>query len=182
LLRGLNADRAPQLKRSVRCAEGFMQWSKLKSRIKLLMCPELQDVIDFHVTRYRKAHSWISESWITVHGQRVFDCGSRTYARESAHEFWSNEDCLEVQEGARKVEEVLKRREVHEPQYMGDGLRAYLDLSIDEALISENPFIKAFAIVDRRVGKRRLTKLQIEADEHSLVKEFYKLRRQSLHI
>jgi hypothetical protein len=65
---------------------------------------------------------------------------------------------------------------------MGEGLRAYLDLAIDEALVSENPFIRAFAIIDRRVGKRRLQKLRIEDEEHSLVRAFYELRRVSLHI
>ena len=162
-----------------------MQWSKLKSRIKSLMCPELKDVIDFHVTRYRKAHSWVSESWITVNGKRVFDCGSRTYARESAYEFLAHTETPgnEVESpGEWNVKEVLNRREVHEPQYMGDGLRAYLDLSIDQALVSNNPFIRAFAIVDRRVGKQRLQKLRIEDEEHSLVRVFYDLRRASLHI
>jgi hypothetical protein len=162
-----------------------MQWSKLKSRIKSLICPELQDVIDFHVTRYRKAHSWISESWITVNWKRVFDCGSRTYARESAYEFLAHTESPS-NEGESTEEwnpqEVLKRREVHEPQYMGEGLRAYLDLSIDQALVSDNPFIRAFAIVDRRVGKQRLQKLRIEDEKHSLVRAFYDLRCASLHI
>ena len=153
-----------------------MQWSKLKARVRSLICPELREVIDFHVTSYRKAHSWISESWITVDGKRVFDCGSRTYGRELAYELLRNVD----EEPPFDLREVLKRREIHEPQHMGDGLRAYLELSIDDALASENPFIKAFAMIDRRVGKRRLSKLQIEPEEHSLVKTFYQLRCESL--
>lgn len=148
------------------------------------MCPELRDVIDFHVTRYRRAHSWISESWITVNGTRVFDCGSRTYARESAYELLRHRESAPDVESSEEwnLQEVLKRQEVHEPQYMGEGLRAYLDLAIDEALVSDNPFIRAFAIIDRRVGKRRLQKLRIEDEVHSLVLAFYELRSASLHI
>ena len=162
-----------------------MQWSKLKTRIKDFICPELKDVIDFHVTRYRKAHSWISESWITVNGERIFDCGSRTYAREAAYELLSHEGTAPAVEGENRnwnMHEVLRRREIHEPQHMGEAMRAYLDLPIDEALKSDNPFIKALSIVDRRVGKRTIEKLQIDNSEHSLVKAFYELRCASAHI
>ena len=149
----------------------IMQWSKLKSRVKDLICPELHGVIDFHVTQYRKAHSWISEAWVTVNGERIFDCGSRTYARELAYEFLASK-------ASRNAElvEILKRREIHEPQQMGEAMRAYLDMSVAEALKSDNPFIKALAIVDRRVGKRTIEKLNIDDSEHSLVRAFYELR------
>ena len=160
-----------------------MQWSKLKTRVKGFICPELKDVIDFHVTQYRKAHSWISESWITVHGERVFDCGSRTYAREAAYEVLSHEDSSsDVAGEIWNMHKILKRREIHEPQYMGEAMRAYLDLSIDEALKSDNPLIKALAIVDRRVGKRTLERLEIDNTEHSLVRTFYELRCASAQI
>jgi hypothetical protein len=49
------------------------------------------------------------------------------------------------------IHEVLMRREIHEPQHMGEAMRAYLDLPVDEALKSDNPFIKALAIVDRQL-------------------------------
>src|SRR6267378_3968098 len=106
-----------------------MQWSKLKSRVKAFICPELKDKIDFHVTRYRKAHSWISESWVTVNGEKIFDCGSRTYAREAAYEFLSHKESpsnVDVDNEDWNIHEVLKRREIHEPQHMGDAMRAYL--------------------------------------------------------
>jgi hypothetical protein len=156
-----------------------VQWSKLKSRVKAFICPELKDRIDFHVTQYRAAHSWISESWITVNGERIFDCGSRTYAREAAYELLSQKELLsdvEREDGDWNIHEVLKRREIHEPQHMGDAMRAYLDLPIDEAVKSDNPFIKALAMVDRRIGKRTIEKLEIDNSEHSLVKAFYELR------
>jgi hypothetical protein len=159
-----------------------MQWSKLKTRVKGFICPELKDRIDFHVTRYRKAHSWISESWITVNGEKIFDCGSRTYAREAAYEWLSSKESSDVEGRDLNMQETLKRREIHEPQHMGEAMRAYLDLPIDEALKSDNPFIKALALVDRRVGKRTIEKLEIDNAEHSLVKAFYELRCASAHI
>lgn len=34
--------------------------------------------------------------------------------------------------------------------------REYLNISIDDALVSENPIIMSFAMLDKRLGKRRL--------------------------
>ena len=158
-----------------------MQWSKLKTRVKSLICPELQNVIDFHVTQYRKAHSWISESWITVNGERIFDCGSRTYYMASWIESWRREEASESC-AWEDLKAALAEQEIHEPKEMGSAMRAYLYLPIEEALSSNDPFIKALAIVDRRVGKRRLKQLMVDEAEHSLVKAFYDLRCASLHI
>lgn len=158
-----------------------MQWSKLKTRVKSFICPELQNVIDFHVTQYRKAHCWISESWITVNGERIFDCGSRTYFMAWWIESWRREDSNEPN-NFKDLVAALAEQEIHEPKEMGSAMREYLDLPIEKALSSNDPFIKALAIVDRRVGKRRLKQIEIDDAEHSLVKSFYELRCASLHI
>jgi hypothetical protein len=51
-----------------------------------------------------------------------------------------------------------------------------LDKDNKAALVSDDPFIRAFAIIDRRTGKRALEKLTIGENEHSIVKTFYRLR------
>jgi hypothetical protein len=53
-------------------------------------------------------------------------------------------------------------------------------MPVQLALKSTNPFILSLAIIDRRVGRRTLEELEIGADEHSLVQEFYRLRMQAL--
>ena len=55
-------------------------------------------------------------------------------------------------------------------------------MPIREALESQDPLVRAFAIVDRRLGKRTIAKLELVDSEHSLVKVFYKLRLGSAHI
>jgi hypothetical protein len=59
---------------------------------------------------------------------------------------------------------------------------AYISPSLRLALSSDDPLIKAFAIVDRRIGKRSFAKLDLSDCEHALVKAFYKLRRDSPQI
>jgi hypothetical protein len=51
----------------------------------------------------------------------------------------------------------------------------YLNLNIDDALTSENPIIRAFAMLDRRFGKRRLCDFD-STNEHPLVGQFYRFR------
>ena len=152
-----------------------MQWSKLKARVKDFICPELRDRIDFHLTSYRESHDGADKVWITVDGQRVFSCKHYPYERAEAEAYHG---------GLRgeQVKELLREKEIHRPKDFGDAMRAYLDMPISEAVKSSDPLVKAFALVDRRLGKRRLAKLEITGSEHTLVKVFYELRLASAHI
>jgi hypothetical protein len=151
-----------------------MQWSKLKSRIKDLISPEFRERIDFHVTSYRKSHDGADKVWIVIDGVRVFSCNYYHSERATAEAFYS---------GLRgeQIKAYLVEGEVHTPRDFGEAMRLYLDMPIADALSSSNPLVKAFAIVDRRVGKRAIAQLEIPDSEHTLIKAFYKLRR-PMHI
>src|SRR5687768_3471797 len=143
-----------------------MQWSKLKSRIKHLICPELRDRIDFHLTSYRESHDGADKVWITVDGQRVFSCNHYPYE-------WAEAEAYHDGLSDKGVRALLRQKEVHRPKDFGDAMRSYLDLSISEALKSPDPLVKAFALVDRRLGRRTLEKLEMNESEHTLVKAFF---------
>ena len=167
-----------------------MQWSKLKTRIKALICPELQNRIDFYVTRYREATDFGTEAWITIDGVKAFGGGHyhrfvpycqewhRSVPDTNALPYLSSE-CKAIGQG---IEDELDKREIHDTNQIVGAMRSYLDLSIKEALQSDNPFIKALAIIDRRVGKRAIEKLGIQETDHSLVRRFYELRLNCKHI
>ena len=55
-------------------------------------------------------------------------------------------------------------------------LKAYLRISIDDALKTDTPLVRALAVIDRRLGKRRLRSLDAGPDDHRLVRELYRLR------
>src|SRR5206468_3285960 len=116
-----------------------MQCSKLKSRVKDFICPELRDRIDFHVASYRDSHDGADKLWITVDGRRVFSC-------KHYHYEWAE---AEAHYGGLRGEEVkllLREQEIHRPKDFGDAMRGYLDMPIREALESADPLIKAFAL------------------------------------
>jgi len=152
-----------------------MQWSKLKAKVKDFICPELRDRIDFHLTSYRESHDGADKVWITVDGKRVFSCKHYPYE-------WAEAEAYHGGLRGEQVKELLREKEIHRPKDFGDAMRSYLDMSITEAVKSSDPLVKAFALVDRRLGKRTLAKLEISDPEHTLLKAFYELRLASAHI
>jgi hypothetical protein len=152
-----------------------MQWSKLKSRIKSRIAPELRDRIDFHLTSYRKSHDGADKVWVTIDGKRVFNCKHYVEARWVAAAFFSGLNGSEITSALAEVG-------IHGPEDFGRAIRCYLDLPVTEALKSPDPIVRAFAIVDRRVGKRTLAKLDLSDCDHALVNAFYDLRCSSAHV
>ena len=152
-----------------------MQWSKLKRRVKDRICPELRDRVDFHLTSYRRSHDGADKVWISVDGDQIFSCKHYQYERAEANAYWAGLRGSEVKPALREVE-------IHSPADFGEAMRSYLDLSIRKALESADPLVKAFAIIDRRLGKRVVAKLQISDTEHSLVRAFYAMRLGHAHI
>jgi hypothetical protein len=147
-----------------------MQWSKLKSRVKALISPEFRNRIDFHVTSYRGSHDGADTVWITVDGERVFSCSHYPYERGEAEEYYKG---LRGEE----LKNTLREKAIHKPADFGNAMHLYLDLPPGEALASPDPLVRAFAIVDRRMGKRGMKKLDELSMNHPLVKAFYELRR-----
>jgi hypothetical protein len=80
-----------------------------------------------------------------------------------------------------EIIDMLDQRELHDTEQLVGSMRAYLDMAVSDALKSGNAFIKALAIIDRRVGSRTLKKVEIDDSEHSLVKAVYELRCASAH-
>ncbi len=133
-----------------------------------MICQELRQRVDFHVTHYRVGYSSKS-GLVTVDGKKVLGLSYFRFCRDGDGWFAAGQN--EETKWSPK-----QRDEIHPPQQLGDAMRAYLDMPIKSALQSQNPFIRSLAIIDRRVGKRTLQRLAIADDEHSLVKKFYRLR------
>ena len=151
-----------------------MPWSKLRSTVRAFICPQLRDRIDVHVTSYRHSHDEAEKVWITVDGNRIV---TASWYQHQWHGWPRDHKGRLIWEGDNLSKHVGKDQdEVHLPQTLGSALRTYIDLPISAALKSPNPFIKAFSLVDRRVGKRTFESIVITENEYSVVKVFYLLR------
>ncbi len=150
-----------------------MLWSKLRSKVRQFICPELRDRIDFHVTSYRGSHDEAEKDWITIDGEPALT------ASWYQHQWygWPRDAKGRFDPTTEYPRDIdRERNEVHRPADIGDALRSYLDMPITDTLESDNPFIRALSIVDRRTGKRTLQAMSISPQDHSLVQAFYRLR------
>ena len=137
-----------------------MRWSKLKQRIEAGFARELSGRVQFCTTRYRNAHDGMGRSWITVDGEEI--ANMQHLAGEAACE---SSDSFE--DG------------VFTAYDLPIAMRQFLNMSIDDALASSNPLIRAIAVIDRRLGKRRVQLLDASA-ENSPVDVLIDLRQAAI--
>ncbi len=168
-----------------------MRWSQLKHRAEGLLAESLKGRVAYYSTRYRKDHDREGRGWITVDGIQVFDMSTlRAWAEQHAmtrqtlgvHERWKWEHWpyrghsgywdhwYNTAEAERLAQGVLTRWDFNQ------ALFDYLNLSLEDALAASNIVIRALAMLDRRLGRRRFEKIQISGDEHPLVRGLYELR------
>ncbi|MFY0741316.1 nonribosomal peptide synthetase [Solibacillus silvestris] len=175
-----------------------MKWSKTKSTLEGFICEKLQGRIKIYATVYRKFHDGPSRVWITFDKKEIISASDVTY--QTRHEetyrkikeeenlrgipFNPNWDemfySLERQalvKASDKSEEMMINQNIFSSYHFYAPFMEYSSLSIEEALTSENIMIQAFAMFDRRLGKRRLENLILTSkNTHPLILRFYKIR------
>lgn len=146
-------------------------WSKIKKRAENHLCATLAARVQIHTTRYTTDEE-IGRLWVLLHRKPIFSAhdvpgaGSPTwFIKEDesppACVYWNT---------------LFGREECER------GLHFYLNSTIEEALESDNPFVRALAMFDKRLGKRRLSSFILSKDETPVVKHFYQLRCEAEHL
>jgi hypothetical protein len=157
-----------------------MKWSKLKSVTEQRFADSVRGRVELWTTAYRKPNSTKGRGWITINGDELVNFATPvTWRRFGAyfHES-SNTDCLkhpaisdeERNDGNLAEDGEFSRFDLHLACW------EMLSLSLEEALKCDNPLIKALAMLDARLGKRRLAELN-ETGEHPLVACFLRYRK-----
>jgi hypothetical protein len=174
-----------------------LQWSKLKAKLENFLCDKLKGRIQIHATVYRKFHDSPSRVWITLDKKIILGASDATYAVE--HEklyhqikkermlngivynpdwnvMFNSEDRQELLKASEEAEKILIEHNIFESYHLYELFMNYSSLSIKEARKSENIFVQAFSLFDRRLGKRRLKDTHYSQGTHPLIIEFYKIR------
>jgi hypothetical protein len=130
----------------------------------------------------------VGRVWLTLDGRELISFDTSRYVAKRAqisHDMRSGtgpfalsatsdqEEYLAADAAAR---DYLRRAGEYDDYSALEDLEAYLSLPIEEALQSPSPLIRALAVVDRRVGKRRVRQLLAQPDEHPLVKDLTVVR------
>ena len=159
-------------------------WSSVKKILEEdRLAPSLRGRVSYFVTRYREAHDDVGRLAILVDGKEVF----------RAHPFWGSSNWRSV----REEHPELSREEFWELMFnlelaKGNGeqydfyrsFEEYDTQDIEKSLASGNPLVRVLAVLDRRVGKRRLNRLAEQgfSDEPEWVQDFCRLRLKAENI
>lgn len=78
----------------------------------------------------------------------------------------------------REKESVpLEQRKEFDDTEFADALTQYRSLDISQSIVSDNPIVRMFVLLDRRVGKKTLEKLAKTVDaQPAWLQYFYRLR------
>lgn len=148
-----------------------MNWSKLKKETESRFCDSMKDRVKLYCTEYRNAES--GKSWITLDGKIIAKCCTRSFwAVEFTEEMGGDISTVDNGKHDKLLTDYGEFRKEHISRACWDFLHK---LSIEEALESENPLIQTLAILDKRLGKRRLRKIDKES-LHPLPKRIYEER------
>ena len=158
-------------------------WSSTRKKLEEdYLCPALRGRVRYFATTYSKCPDHEGRAAILVDGVEVLKSSYYEYAPA----FWK------LQSELRRLEEADWREAAPKAgqTVLEDGLfdqrdfyAAFQELdnqSIEASLASENPIVRIFALLDRRLGKRRLAALE-ETMEQELdwVRSFYFLRMEA---
>lgn len=134
-----------------------------------MLADSVQDRVTFGTTSYRKSHDQIGRGWIAIDGKEVLNMPSLDFEIEvygrRRHQHATYEE----------TEKVVHDLNLFSQWDLQKSLFEFINLSIEEILVSDNPLIRAMGMLDARLGKRRLAKY-IVSDEHDLVKRLHYLR------
>ena len=168
-----------------------MTWTKAKKQLKSLTCDSLPKRIDFHVINYRKAHDQLGRAVITLNKKEILNMCTLT---AETKEYSMEMDIFHSETAAEQATiDTLTLQNIAQQRLASDGIFAqydffdvldqYLNQSIETSLTSNNDLIKILALLDRRVGKRTLTKLADKvANESPLVQQFFHIRIEAEHL
>lgn len=154
-----------------------MQWSKLKSRTEAFFAPGIRDRVALRATAYRGLHDSDGRGSVVVDGREIWDAPTITFYAAERSEI---KDLIETSGGSPYSVQPEARKRLAERGVMDLGefyqtLEEYCSASIDASLSSLNVLTRGLAMLDRRVGKRRLATIDVSG-EHPFVVQLHRLR------
>ena len=156
-----------------------MQWSKLKQTIESKFADSIKGRVEVFSTRYRKPNSDLGRGWVTIDKDEIVNFAtikSRWNYGAYYHEA-TQTNCLThpaINDNERTIGELAEEGEFSRFD-LHNCCWEYLNLTIEEGLEHASPIINSLAVLDKRLGKRRL--ITLDKDKfHPLTKRLLEFR------
>lgn len=165
-----------------------MQWSRLKHLVEERFAPTIRSRVSLQQARYRYTLEEVGRVWIAIDGREIASFDTSSYVGKRADLSAQIRDArglrpygdpgghAEYLQADAEAEAILLRSGEYDDYHALADLEAFLSMSIESALTSPSPLLRALAVADGRVGKRRLRTLAALPTEHPLVRALLTLR------
>ena len=170
----------------------YKSWGNLKKQLNGLLCDSLKNRISYFYTTYRQVHDTYGRATINCDKQELvaFSWHMRYEQWEDEYKILNNNN-VDIQHlgSLRAVweKQAQVQQDLLKEKWMPDcilcdadfinAVTYYLQTDIATALNSDNYILRAFAYMDRRVGKRTLVKIKDSVEAlPKWVKQFYRIR------
>lgn len=154
-----------------------MQWTKRKKKVETFFSDSVFGRVELRSTHYRGNPDEIGRGYITFDKHEIWSmCTLSFYSIE--YERTSeiiDRDSISPYEAQKIAYDELASEGKFNQYKFYDSLDEYCNNSIDVSLASDNLLIRSLAMLDARLGKRRLKSLNILEESHKVI-EFYKIR------
>ena len=167
-------------------------WSGIRGRLeKDLLCEKLRGRVQYFLTHYHGAPDQYGRFCVRLDGKEIIfanpyhDMAESRAAEDVRREMGEDRDWYRLYEEDReRYDEIFRmadRRCIEnntmEIYHIMDALRTYLRTPVQASIRSDNPLLRMFAIVDRRIGKRTLARLSDSTERQpEWLKPLYRAR------
>lgn len=137
-----------------------MRWSKLRFLIERQLADSMQRRVSIYSAAYGNCSC--GHAWITLDREVIANFCTRAHWNRRSYDYKQSsyvERNLSKQEKQRYANQSVEYGDFSRQQLYLSCWTFIHDLSIEEALVSDNILIQSLALVDKRLGKRRLHKI-----------------------
>lgn len=174
-----------------------MRWSKLKQLAEGFLSEPHKGRIEYNWVIHRKSHDQTGTFRITFEGKEIFrasdipyNIAATTRGQELTEEralslkwdsdwrkMWESNELKQLHAAYDDAETEVRESGLYPARELTGLLFDYIHMPFEKALTHEHPFIRAIALIDRRLGKRRWKTVDV-TNEPELVKSFYEMRKE----
>ncbi len=168
-------------------------WSGIRKRLEQdLLCEKLRGRVQFFRTIYHGAPDEYGRFAVRVDGKEIFQANpynENNYSRIAwdikeartipPREWTGKEDLYDTENSAAEDEArmISVNEGIVDSFDVPYAIKKYLNQDIADCIGDEDPLVRMFAILDRRVGKRKLKEIaETVQDQPEWLRQFYRLR------
>jgi hypothetical protein len=153
------------------------RWSAIVKDWEPFLAGALTGRLKLHATRYHGAPDHPGRGWITLDGERILSFESMTTEMRvhgyKAELMALGEEAIAAYDAAIAVAD---REGLAHLSTFEEAVARYPDCTVEDALVSPDVVTRGLAMVDRRLGKRRLATLELCTDESPIVQRLLDVR------